>query len=433
MKKMLLLLFLFSGLFYTANAQTQNLEELLFELPDVIFKEIESTNNYGPTYQLKIKQPLDHYDKSKGYFYQKVYLSHKGFDRPTVMNTAGYARNNTKIFEITELLKANQIDVEHRFSGESIPDSLDYNYLNLKQSTADLHHINTLLKKVYKGKWVSTGISKGGVTTIFYKYFYPDDFDVGVSYVAPLNTDYEDKRIYTFLDTVGSDECRENIKSFQIRLLENREKVLQLLKFYSIGKDLKFSYLTLDQAFEFAILDYPFTFWQWGYSCDEIPDENISLDEAIEYFVSNDPLSLFSNSDMDYFGSHYYQSATEMGYYGYEIKNFKNLVKALPTNTNPHATFLPNKMIVDFDNTLLKKVHRWIKNDGNKFIFIYGALDTWSACAIQPSKKVDSKWFFLKGKHHGNARIKEMNEEELEELIFTLEKWLSIDIEETYP
>jgi len=429
MKKILLIIVILFGINIHANAQTQNIENLLFNLPDVIFKKIETPDSFEHAYELKVKQPLDHFDPSKGYFYQRAYLSHKAFDRPTVINTAGYSTKYNYVLELTELLEANQIVVEHRFFGESLPDSLEYQYLNLKQATADLHHINQLFKTIYTGKWVSTGISKGGVTTIFYRYFYPEDVDVSVPYVAPLNKEYEDKRIYTFLDTVGTDECREKIKSFQTRLLENREEVLSLLKFYSIGAKLKFTYFTLEQAFEFAVLEYPFSFWQWGYRCSTIPENETSLEDVVEYFLSKNPLTLFGDRDIKYLAPHYYQSAAEMGYYGYEAYKFKNLIKSLPTDTNPQATFLPNKMDVSFDGSLLKDVHEWIENEGNKFIYIYGAKDTWSACAVQPSDKVDSQWFFLKGKDHGKARIANMTTEEKEKFTMILEEWLSINID----
>ena len=346
-----------------------------------------------------------------------------------VINTAGYSKTKNNILEITDLLNANQIAVEHRFFGESLPDSLDYTYLNLKQATADLHHINQLFNNIYTGKWVSSGISKGGVTTIFYRYFYPEDVDVGVAYVAPLNKEREDKRIYTFLDTVGTDECREKIKSFQSRLLENRDEVLSFLKFYNMGAGLQFTYLTFEQAFEYAVMEYPFSFWQWGDSCLNIPGNETSLEKAVEYFVSTKPLSLFADHDIKYFGPHYYQSATEMGYYGYETYKFKDLIKSLPTDTNPQATFIPNKMDVSFDGSLLKDVHEWIESKGNKFIYIYGSKDTWSACALQPSDNVDSKWFFLKDKDHGAARIANMSVEEKQKLVTTLERWLSIKID----
>ena len=56
-----------------------------------------------------------------------------------------------------------------------MPDSLDYQYLNFEQVAQDYHHIRQLFDNIYNGKWASSGISKGGTTTIFYKYFYPND------------------------------------------------------------------------------------------------------------------------------------------------------------------------------------------------------------------------------------------------------------------
>ena len=118
-----------------------------------------------------------------------------------------------------------------------------------------------------------------------------------------------------------------------------------------------------------------------------------------------------------------------MGYYGYEAYKFKDLIKSLPTDSNPQATFLPKNLDVSFDGSLLNDVHEWIETEGNKFIYIYGGNDTWSASAIQPSENVDSHWFFLKGKDHGQARIKNMTAEEKEKFVKTLEEWLSIKID----
>jgi len=427
MKKILLLIIILLGT--NCNVNAQNFDNILSTLPDVTFKKIEIPDSFEIAYELKIKQPLDHSDSSKGYFYQRVYLSHNSFDRPTVINTAGYSTKRNYVLELTKFLNANQLIVEHRFFGESVPDSLQYEYLNLKQATADLHHINKLFKPIYSGKWVSSGISKGGVTTIFYRYFYPEDVDVSVPYVAPINKEREDKRIYTFLDTIGTDECRAKITSFQRRLLENRDEVLSYLKFYNIGAKYKFTYFTMEEAFEYAVLEYPFSFWQWGYDCSTIPGNETSLEDAVEYFLSKNPIRLFGDQSIKGLAPHYYQSATEMGYYGYESYKFKDLIKSLPTDSNPQATFLPNKMDATFDGSLLNDVHEWIEENGNKFIYIYGAKDTWSACAIQPSDNVDSHWFFLKGKDHGEARIKNMTAEEKETFVNILEEWLSIEID----
>ena len=431
MKKLLLFLFLTSWFIIPLSAQTTSLEDLLFNLPDVKFKKIESPNSTELTYELNVKQPIDHSDIQKGFFYQKVYLSHKGFDKPTVIVTQGYQVAQNREQELTELLNANQLNIEHRFFGESLPDSLNYNYLNLKQATADIHHIRQLFDQIYSQKWISTGISKGGSTTIFYRYYYPDDVDVSVSYVAPLTNTFEDKRIYNFLDTIGSNECRQKIKQFQTRLLENRERVIPLLHFYSLGAGWDFTYLTIERAFELAVLEYPFAFWQWGHSCSEIPSEESTLEESVEYFMKIDPLSLFNDALIEKYGSHYYQAATEMGYYGYEIKDFKKYLVSIPTNTNPHATFLPEKMPAEFDGELLKKVHEWLQSDGDEFIYIYGVNDTWTSCAVPESNEVDAEWFFMEGKHHGNARIRNMNDANKERLISALENWLSLKIDNT--
>jgi len=427
MKKQLLLLLLI--VFHFTTIESQILEDLLFELPDVIFKEIESIDGYEQTYELRIKQPIDHSDHSNGYFYQKVYLSHKGFEKPTVIITQGYDRKTNSIYEISELLDANQIDVEHRYYGDSKPDSLDYSYLNLKQVSADLHHINQLFKEFYKEKWISTGISKGGATTVFYRYFYPDDVDLSVPYVAPINNAYEDERLYKFLNTTGTDECRNSIISYQRKLLENRDKIIPLLNYYSKGADAKYTYLTFEEAFEYAVLEYSFSFWQSGISCDDIPVDTASLDEITDHFIEVSDIVFFSDAPIEKYGSHYYQAAEEMGYYGYETNNFKDLLIALPVKPYPFAALTPNKMPVVFNGTLLKDVNKWLKSNPNKFIYINGANDTWSATAVPQTKNENSVWFFMEGKHHYNARIRNMDQEDYDKFIKTLENWLSLTIE----
>jgi len=431
MKRCILLLFILSGLTIHAKAQTDNLEILLFELPDVIFSEIDPPNGYEKAYELLIKQMVNHDDPSAGYFYQRGFLSHKGFERPTVMITEGYSLYGNYPYELSRLLNANQIAIEHRFFGASMPDSLDYNYLNLKQATADLHYINQLFRKIYQDKWLSTGISKGGATTVFYRYFYPGDVDVSVPYVAPINKEFEDERIYHFLDTVGTDECRDNILDLQTRILENRDQVLPLIEKLCDKEDITFTYLTFEEAFEYTVLEYPFSFWQYGSSCDKIPEKTATIQEAVKYLTSVSEIGFFSDRDIAGYGSHYYQSAKEMGYYGYETEDFEGLLKALPMQPHPHATFVPDKMEVTFDGTLLIDVNKWLESEGDRFIYIYGGSDTWSACAVPPSNDVDAIWFMLKGKHHGTANIRNMNDTEKKLFVSTLETWLSIEIE--YP
>lgn len=413
-----------SLLFHFIHAQEKSIESLLAELPNLTY---EATNE--GEYVLMIRQPIDHSNPDKGYFHQRVFLTHRGFDNPTVMDTEGYDLYGNIQSEVTTLLNANQLMIEHRFFGESVPDSMDYRFLNLKQATSDLHNIRQLFSSIYENKWVSTGISKGGATTIAYRYFYPDDVDVSMPYVAPINTQYEEPRIYHFLDTVGTDECRKKIKDFQVKVLENREQIIPLIKYYSLGARAQYTYLSLEAAFEFAVMEYPFAFWQWGAHCDDIPSETASIDEMAEYLITVSNPTFFSDEDIKRYSSHYYQSATEMGYYGYETSEFKDLIKALPTDSNPMALFFPFNMTDPFNGQLLDDINEWLESDANQFIYIYGGQDTWSASAVPPNGKVNAEWFMLKGKHHGNARIKSMTDVEKERLVSRLEEWLDMEID----
>ena len=74
------------------------------------------------------------------------------------------------------------------------------------------------------------------------------------------------------------------------------------------------------------------------------------------------------------------------------------------------------------------KVFKWATTQGNQIIYINGAGDPWASTAVPISTSVDAVWFNMKNKHHGQARYKNMSEQEKQSFIVTLEKWLMIDI-----
>lgn len=426
-KNIALLFFLATGL--TIFAQSSSIEKDLYNLPNVIFEKISTPVDYESSYKLMIKQPLDHKDASKGYFYQKVYLTHKGFDRPVVLVTEGYEANRMRMYELSRLLEANQVEVEHRYFGESLPDSINYDYLTLEQATADLHHVNKLMKELYKGKFVATGISKGGQTTIYYRYFYPDDVCVSVPYVAPINLSREDTRIYDFFDKVGTKECRDNILNYQKRILSMRDEALLRLRWFYTGARESFNYMDFQKAFEYAVLEYQFSFWQTGIDCQSIPEDSASVDELVLHLLSVSGLDFFSDKSMERLKSHYYMAAHQMGYYGYETEDFEGLLKALALNPHPSAIFTPDKMEVPYDSTLTQHVYNWVNEKADRFIYINGGIDTWSSTAIPINKKRDALWYFLEGRSHYTARIASMTDKERKQMVDKLEEWLELDIE----
>ena len=176
------------------------------------------TSRFPEKYVMYLTQPLDHRHPEKGSFRQRVIVGHVGYDRPTVIVTegygAGYALRPTYREELSELFDANMIFVEHRYFLESTPEPCDWQYLTAENSAEDLHAVTTAFKTLYPGKWISTGISKGGQTSLLYRVFFPDDVDVSVPYVAPLCYAREDGRHEPFLRRVGTEADRKKIEDF---------------------------------------------------------------------------------------------------------------------------------------------------------------------------------------------------------------------------
>ena len=50
-------------------AQPSTLDAKLFNLPDIIFQKIDTPKGFEAAYELQVRQPVDHADLSKGYFY----------------------------------------------------------------------------------------------------------------------------------------------------------------------------------------------------------------------------------------------------------------------------------------------------------------------------------------------------------------------------
>src|ERR1043165_8542875 len=115
---------------------SDQLLEKLRSIPGVSARELGSVD--GPEeekftyYVLHFTQPVDHDDPSKGFFQQQVSLLHRNEQAPTpmIVNTSGYSDDwGDKPAELTMMLDANQVSIEHRFYGDSKPDPIDWQYL----------------------------------------------------------------------------------------------------------------------------------------------------------------------------------------------------------------------------------------------------------------------------------------------------------------
>jgi hypothetical protein len=384
---------------------------------------IQNESTFERILEVMIEQPLDHRNPHGETFTQRVYISHADPSLPVVLITACYDAKYYYTSEITAELRCNQVMVEHRFFGRSVPDSLDWTYLDTWQAASDHHRIVTLFKELYPAKWISTGISKGGQTVMYHSYYYPEDVDARVPYVAPLNYGVEDERIYSFLEDVGSSRERRKVHKFQKMALKKQDQYLDAFKEFSRENGYTYELVGgFEKAYEYCVLEYSFAYWQWGYvPSRKIPGKAAKSQEIIEHMNQVAGFDYFSDQFIVEFRPFLYQALTEMGYYGYDLEAFG---KYLQHVDNPIFTFtMPEDVDLIFNEELSYEIQQYLSEDAENYIFIYGEYDTWSATAVTSIGDSKSKIFFKEGGSH-RTRIRNLPEEQKEEVYSTLESFL---------
>ncbi len=425
--KFILLFAVLSLNFISVRSQSQSisvLQELHKLFPDAEISKMDIKDHFTEAFQIILNEPLDHKDPEAGTFKHYIYLSHVDFKKPSVLVTEGYnARPRT--YELSKIFKGNQVQVEYRFYGKSKPDPIPWTYLKNDLAIEDVHQLLSKLKTLYSGKWISTGISKGGETVLIHKSKYPKDVDVGVPYVAPLINTQEDPKTEMHIKTVGTDACRAKITAFQREVLKNRDDVIIEINKYADQKKMSFTELSIDEALEYAVLEFPFSFWQWGGKCDEIPGKNATANELFSYINKIVGISFYNDKTYEVLLPSYYQHMVELGYYGFDTGPVKDLIKVVHNPTN--MRFAPRNTDLTYNPKYIKKVRKFVEKKGDQILYIYGELDTWGACAPNPKAKVDALKMVLKGGSH-KTRIKDFSNTDQQEIYDKLQQWLGDDV-----
>lgn len=420
-----LLLFVLLSASTSSFAQTV-LEQKISAISAI--KEIRplETSEFSEKYVTYFTQPLDHRHPEKGSFRQRVIVSHAGFDRPTVIVTEGYgtayALRPQYREELSKLLNANMIFVEYRYFLESTPEPKDWQYLTAENSADDLHAITTAFKSIYPGKWIATGISKGGQTTLLYRTFYPDDVDISVPYVAPLCYGVEDGRHEPFLHKVSTPENRKKIEDFQLEALKRKATLLPRFEKYCTEKNYSFR-APIEEIYDYSVLEYSFALWQWGTPISSIPATTASDDEIFSHLLAISEPGYFTADSPN--ASFFVQAARELGYYGYDVQPFKQYLSIQSSEGYLHRLMLPEELKdMPFDKTLSKTITKFLKKQDPKMIFIYGQNDPWTAAGVTWLKNKKNIHVFIQPNGSHLARINTLPEGEKKEVIELIKKWL---------
>lgn len=420
-----LLLFVLLSASASSLAQTV-LEQKISAISAI--KEIRplETSEFSEKYVTYFTQPLDHRHPEKGSFHQRVIVSHVGFDRPTVIVTEGYgaayALRSQYREELSKLLNANMIFVEYRYFLESTPEPKDWQYLTAENSADDLHAITTAFKNIYPGKWIATGISKGGQTTLLYRTFYPDDVDISVPYVAPLCHGVEDGRHEPFLHKVSTPENRKKIEDFQLEALKRKATLLPRFEKYCTEKNYSFR-APIEEIYDYSVLEYSFALWQWGTPISSIPATTASDDEIFSHLLAISEPGYFTADSPN--ASFFVQAARELGYYGYDVQPFKQYLSIQSSESYLHRLMLPEELKdMPFNKTLSKKITKFLKKQDPKMIFIYGQNDPWTAAGVTWLKNKKNIHVFIQPNGSHLARINTLPEAEKAKVMELINEWL---------
>lgn len=425
MKRISHLLLLLLLVIVSANASNKELYQKLCTLKGVITVDSLPSDYSTEKYVVTIRQPLDHKHPEKGSFTQRVVISHEGFDRPTVLVTEGYggdyALNPRYRDELAGLFQTNTVFVEHRYFSGSVPDTVDWQYLTAPNSASDLHLITTLFKQIYPQKWISTGISKGGQTALIYRAFFPNDVDITVPYVAPVSRSAEDGRHEPFLNKVGDKKTRQAILSFQREVLKRRGEIIPLLEKFCLEKQLSFR-ISMNEVLDYCVLEYSFAFWQWGTPASHIPAntattgvlfKHLTEISGPDYFAIGQPTQAF-----------FIQAARELGYYGYDIETFKDLLSIQTAKDYLHRIMLPEGITIQFQPELYKKLTNFIATSDPRLIFVYGEYDPWTSVGITKLDGKKNMFVAIQPKGNHRARINTLPDSLRDKVIKTINLWL---------
>lgn len=394
----------------------------------------------GQAYYFNYRQLVDHNDVSKGTFKQQVVLTFVGKDANTILHTQGYAlaglhaanHNRLDSIDAPYLLSAlsknpeiqydlNCVQVEYRYNGFSLPEGEadSFKYLSAEQQSKDLHAIVSDLKKALitgGGKWLSTGVSKNGMTTAQYAYYDEmngwNDIDIYVPFTAPIPPVEFDIRIGEYMIKESSESVRSDLEKAYRKLVDDKAIADATIEdFKKAGIDLgETPYLSL----VIGVWNNLFKVQSYG-DIDTwkkfIPTENSTPAEYVAFFMLNDnDERIFRKTDkgrraaverQDPFAV---QVGIDQGNLAYD-----------------YTWFLDGRLLSDDDKQFLKrqmedskaskpielevKLLKNLATTKKKQIFVYGGNDPWTGAAIpDPTNANVKKYIVPNGTHTDNFK-----------------------------
>ena len=378
-------------------------------------------------YDLTFEQPIDHDRPELGTFPQRAMLMLAAVDRPMVLATSGYnLSSRSRVDELAAMFGANELWYEHRFFVDSIPAApADWSKLDIRQAAGDAHRLAAAFHWLFPGRWVNTGVSKGGMTSVSHRRFHPCDVDATVAYVAPISLAAGDSAYNDFLSGVGGAAratCRAELRAFQRRLLQRRAEIVPLIT----GT---FTQLPIEQVYEMAVIELAFAMWQYtspddpAHGCAAIPPDTATPDQMLAFLsYHSSPDMLAGDASLTFYRPYYHQAAGQLGFPAPFEAGLEDLLQY--PGTDVAATFLPPGTAPTYDAAVMPEVRDWVTTKGERMMFVYGEFDPWSTRMYEPAAARDSVRYIDPAGSHG-AKLRTLEPADRAAATAKLEGWLA--------
>jgi hypothetical protein len=340
---------------------------------------------------LRFTQPVDHAAPGGATFQQRVSLLHRDLDAPMIALTSGYwDYYGDNLYELTTLLAANQISIEHRYFGESRPEPADWSHLTIRQMADDQHRIIRALRDVYPGAFLTTGGSKGGMTATYHRRFHPDDVEGTVPYVAPISFAAPDARYAAFLDTIGPPTCRDELRALATEMLQDRRAALLARAEAQAAEDgHAYTRIELGPALEASVAGLEWAFWQYfGVNyCTLVPKPGDGDDELWTFLDMISPVTDNDDESIGQFEAYYHQAYAQLGY---PDAGAAYLDPYLLYTDADYERALPAGIPAYDGGAAMQDIDAFVKGEGERMLFIYGEWDPWTGGSYQLGQAADS-------------------------------------------
>jgi hypothetical protein len=395
--------------------------DALEELPGVV-----SVEAIEDGFRIGFEQPVDHFDPDSDTFVQYLSLRSDGFDGAMILKFTGYYDYvGTNPGQLSFLVPgSNQLVVEHRYFGASLPEPAEWQFLSVEQAAADHHAIVEAFKLLYLEPWLSIGASKGGQTVLEHEQLYPQDIDASIALVAPIIPALYDSGFDPFVDGLANTSCGEEARAVHSAMLTRRAELKEQMLAEAADEGESFSQVGADAALDIAIAEWEFVFWQYTSDCGDLPAPDASAGALYAAMGSSSPMT-YSDSSIAPFSPFFHQCSSQLGYPGLTDDHLDNgLFVDLPadylTLLIPAGQSLPN-----YDSAAMMSLADWVQSEAAQVVMIYGAFDPWSARAVDPEGNEGVLYYMLDGENHG-ANLFKLSNEQRAEVCDALNEWTGL-------